>query len=77
MARIQTESGSRNVQTDTYKGRQIEIATGYDAISDKWQAHIYIDGQKLIGKLLCHSMNEAFDEAFRAAQAEIDQRAQF
>ena len=77
MTRIQTESGLRNVQTDTYKGRQIEIATGYDAVSDKWPAHIYIDGQKLIDKLRCDSMSEAFDEAFRVAQAEIDQHAQF
>ena len=73
MTRIQTESGLRNVQTDTYKGRQIEVATGYDAVSDRWPVHVYINGQKLIGQWSCDRMNEAFDEGFRLAQVEIDQ----
>lgn len=50
MARIQIESGLRNAQADTYKGRHIEVATGYDAVSDRWPVHVYINGQKLIGK---------------------------
>jgi len=75
MARIQTETGARNLQTDTYKDRKIEVVTGYDVQSDKYPIHIYIDGQKVVGSWRADSMSEAFDEGFRIAGAEIDQSA--
>jgi len=75
MARIQTEIGARNLQTDSYKGRVIEVVTGYDAQSDKYPIHIYVDGQKVVGSWRADRMSEAFDEGFRIAAAEIDQAA--
>ncbi len=74
MPRIQIETGVRNAQMDTYKGREIVIATGYDARSDKWPVHIYIDGERVPGQWLCDRIDEAFDAGFRVAEAEIDQQ---
>jgi hypothetical protein len=76
MARIQTETGARNVQSETHKGRAVEVVTGFDIQSDKYPIHIYIDGQKIAGSWRADSMSEAFDEGFRVAAAEIDQAAQ-
>ncbi|KVK88740.1 hypothetical protein WJ47_02790 [Burkholderia ubonensis] len=72
MARIQTESGVRNAQQDTYNGRKIEVVTGYDALSDKWPFHIYIDGTKLVGQWKADGIAEAFDVGFQIAQEQID-----
>lgn len=77
MARIQTETGVRSVQEDDYKGRKIMVATGYDARSDKWPVHVYIEGldkktRKVEGQWLADSQTEAFDEGFRIAVHEID-----
>lgn len=36
MTRVQSGTGVRSVQEDSYKGRTIRVATGYDARSDKW-----------------------------------------
>lgn len=73
MARIQIEHGHRNAQTDEYKGRKIEVATGYDAKSDKYPVHIYIDGEKVIGTHIADRMEEGFDLGFNVAVKEIDQ----
>ncbi|TGN96924.1 hypothetical protein [Burkholderia sp. USMB20] len=72
MARIQTETGVRNVQTDTYKGRTIEVVTGYEIRSDKWPFHVYIDGHKVVGQFIADRMDEAFDGGFQIAESEID-----
>ncbi|WP_322009271.1 hypothetical protein [Paraburkholderia sp. J12] len=76
MARIQIETGHRNAQTEEYKGRTIEVATGYDAMSDKWPVHIYItrDGSrhKVEGRFLSDTEREAFDFGFATAATEID-----
>ncbi|WP_146055200.1 hypothetical protein [Paraburkholderia eburnea] len=76
MARIQIEHGHRNAQTDEYKGRTIEVATGYDAMSDKWPVHIYITHggvrRKVEGRFISDSEQEAFDFGFAAAATEID-----
>ncbi|WP_124516100.1 hypothetical protein [Burkholderia stagnalis] len=72
MARIQTENGARNAQVDEYKGRKVEVATGYDANSDKYPVHIYIDGEKVVGRFLADNMNEGFDLGFSVAAQEID-----
>ncbi|KVC49868.1 hypothetical protein WS58_06255 [Burkholderia pseudomultivorans] len=74
MARIQTESGVRNVQTDEYKGCKVEVVTGYDPMSDKWPVHVYIDGTKVVGRWLSDRMDEAFEHGFMVAAQEIDQR---
>lgn len=74
MTRVQTETGARNAQIDEYKGRKIEVATGYDARSDKWPVHVYIDGQKVIGQALADRMSEAFEFGFDLAHREIDQQ---
>ncbi|WP_321904447.1 hypothetical protein [Paraburkholderia tropica] len=74
MARIQTEHGGRNVQVDEYKGKKIEVATGYDARSDRWPVHVYIDGQKVSGQASADNMSEAFDYGFALAQREIEQQ---
>ena len=74
MARIQTESGARNVQTDDYKGYKVEVVTGYDVRSDKWPVHVYINGEKIVGQWLADRMDEAFDFGFGVAAQEIDQR---
>ncbi|MFM0155693.1 hypothetical protein [Paraburkholderia sediminicola] len=73
MARIQTENGFRNVQTDDYKGRKVEVVTGWDSNSDKYPVHVYIDGEKVVGKFIADRMEEAFDYGFVIAAQEIDQ----
>lgn len=76
MARIQIQHGPRNAQTDEYKGRIIEVATGYDAMSDRWPVHIYITRgttrRKVEGRFLADSEHEAFDFGFATAAREID-----
>jgi len=74
MARIQIENGPRNAQVDEYKGRKIEVATGYDANSDKYPVHIYIDGTKVVGKFLADRIGEGFDLGFSVAAQEIDRQ---
>ncbi|MFP3644995.1 hypothetical protein [Paraburkholderia sp. SIMBA_054] len=74
MVRVQTESGMRIVQTDEYKGHKVEVVTGWDAASDKWPVHIYIDGTKVVGQWLADRMEEAFEHGFTIATQEIDQR---
>lgn len=74
MARIQIENGPRNAQVDEYKGRKIEVATGYDANSDKYPVHIYIDGTKVVGKFLADRIDEGFDLGFSVAAQEIDRQ---
>lgn len=72
MARIQTQTGVRNVQEEIYKGRKIEVVTGYDSLSDKWPFHIYIDGEHLVGQWKADRMVEAFESGFRIAQEQLD-----
>lgn len=72
MARIQTQTGVRNVQEDIYKGRKVEVVTGYDSLSDKWPFHIYIDGTPLVGQFKADSMEEAFDSGFQIAHEQLD-----
>lgn len=76
MARIQIETGHRNAQVDEYKGRRIEVATGYDSVSDKWPVHIYIEHagvrRKVDGRFLSDTESEAFDFGFATAVSEID-----
>ncbi|MFP4889288.1 hypothetical protein [Paraburkholderia sp. EG304] len=74
MARIQTEHGARNVQTDEIKGRKVEVVTGYDANSDKYPVHVYIDGEKVVGRFIADRMSEGFDLGFSIAAQELDQR---
>jgi len=78
MARIQTEAGIRNVQYDIYKGRRIEVVTGYEIGSDKWPIHIYVGEsanamKKIAGQWRADSQAEAFDHGFAIGQSEIDQ----
>jgi hypothetical protein len=78
VARIQTETGIRNVQYDTYNGYRIEVVTGYEIGSDKWPIHIYVGRpdsamQKIVGEWCADSQAEAFDHGFAVGQSEIDQ----
>lgn len=81
MARIQIESGARNAQTDSYNGHKVEVATGYDARSDKWPIHVYVwskDGKvrnKIEGQWHADSCSEAFEAGFGIAMSDIDSRA--
>lgn len=71
-----TETGPRNVATLVYRGRRIEVATGYDAISDKWPVHVYVDGAKAQGMAArSDSMREAFIFGFSWAMEAIETRS--
>ena len=78
MSRIQTETGYRNVQLTAHRSYKIEVATGYDAMSDKWPIHVYLtspDGKarsKVRGSWLSDSMQEAFDAGFEIGIRAVD-----
>lgn len=79
MSTIQTESGVRNVRVAAHRSFKIEVATGYDARSDKWPVHVYVtspDGAtrwKVDGSWLSDSMQEAFDAGFAVGVKAVDE----
>jgi hypothetical protein len=78
MARRQIETGVRNVQEDDYKGRRIEVITGYEIRSNKWPIHVFVGKtdksmRKIDRQWLADSQNEAFDAGFRIGETAIDE----
>lgn len=57
-----------------YKGHEIEVATGYDIVSDSYPVHISVDGQKPSGVTLdrYRSYDDAVQAGVEAAKRVID-----
>lgn len=77
MVRMQTESGARNAQEAEYNGRTVVVVTDYDARSDKWPIHVYIEQpgnptRKVEGQWFAKSRIEAFDSGFIIGMEDVD-----
>lgn len=42
MARKDISNGARTAFLDEHKGWTIEVATGWDCVSDRWPVHVYV-----------------------------------
>ena len=74
---VQTENGPRYAQQWEYKGTQLEVATGYDVVSDSWPYHVYAitaNGRERLhlDALVASDMRQAFAEGFQLAKTMCD-----
>ena len=58
----------------TYNGHDIEVATGYDIVSDSWPVHVYVDGSKPLGVSVAPASRyeDAVKAGVAAAKAAIE-----
>ena len=78
MARIQLESGFRNVVQEDYRDHRIEAVAAFDGKADRWWSHAYVIGPKSIRKKVdvtasCDTIHEAVENAFNKAKEFLDE----
>ena len=67
--------GMRIVGKIAHRGHAVDVVTGYDARSDGWPVHIYIDGNKVHGySAVADTRAEALDAGAKEAINQLDSR---